>query len=163
MELRARDVMQSTVKTVDPEMTLGELERTPLAEYISGAPVLVGKRVVGIVSRSDIVRQLSVERTLADVARDFYREGSPSAQAPVDDAARTSEIVAKRLATLRVKDAMIRDLIAVAPDAPLPAVAKLMVEHRIHRLLVTEREVLLGIISTLDLIRLLADGKVTTK
>jgi CBS domain-containing protein len=62
-----------------------------------------------------------------------------------------------------VKDAMIRDLIAVPPDAPLPAVAKLMVERRIHRLLVTEREVLLGIISTLDLIRLFADGKVTTR
>lgn len=156
MALRARDVMQTSVKTVDPEMTLADLERTLLAQRISGAPVLARGQLVGIVSRSDIVRQLSVERTLADVADDYYRDASAFVEKPVRAA---SESVANRLANLRVEDVMIRNLITVPPDAPLEVVAREMVERRIHRLLVTEGETLVGIISTVDLIRLLADGR----
>jgi CBS domain-containing protein len=161
MVWHARDVMETKVKTVDAELTLADLERVLLAERISGAPVVAQGKLVGIVSRSDIVRQISVERTLADVVQDFYRDVSRPTESAADETARTSESVAKRLATLRVKDAMIKTLITVAPDEPLEGVARRMVDRRIHRILVTEDEKLVGIISTLDLIRLFAEGKVS--
>jgi CBS domain-containing protein len=54
---------------------------------------------------------------------------------------------------------MIRNLITVRPDAKLEEIARVMRDRRVHRLLVTEGEELLGLISSLDLVGLFADGR----
>jgi CBS domain-containing protein len=66
--------------------------------------------------------------------------------------------VAERFEHLRVRDVMIRDVIHVAPDAPLREAARRMTESRVHRVLVIESGALVGLLSALDLVRLLADG-----
>jgi CBS domain-containing protein len=55
---------------------------------------------------------------------------------------------------------MVRHLITVSPDEPLESVARALVEHRIHRVPVAEGGELRGIISSLDLVRLIAEGRV---
>jgi CBS domain-containing protein len=54
---------------------------------------------------------------------------------------------------------MVVDPVSVAPDTPLPEVARLLHTRHIHRVLVTEGKVVRGVISTLDLVRLIADGR----
>ena len=158
MTLHARDVMKPSPMTVPPSMTLAELERTLLEARIGGAPVVDAGRVVGLVSRSDIVKQVSVGQALADhLAQDFYQDISGFAhgdegQAPVDP----SILVGTHLTTVTVKDAMVEQVISVSPDAPVSEVAYTMVENAIHRVLVMEGEALVGIISSADLVRLLA-------
>jgi CBS domain-containing protein len=56
---------------------------------------------------------------------------------------------------------MIDDILSVVPDATLQEVAKVMLERPVHRVLVMEGGALLGLISSLDLLRLFAEGKVT--
>ena len=48
--------------------------------------------------------------------------------------------------------------ISVQADAPAEAVARLMVEHRIHHAAVIEHDRVVGVVSSLDLLRLLNPG-----
>jgi tRNA nucleotidyltransferase (CCA-adding enzyme) len=61
--------------------------------------------------------------------------------------------------SLRVADVMVTSVITVGPDAPLESVARALVEHRIHRLPVVEEGRLVGLVSSTDLVRLVAEGR----
>jgi CBS domain-containing protein len=54
---------------------------------------------------------------------------------------------------------MTTELLAVSGDRPVREVAQMMVARGVHRLLVTEGHRLLGLLTTLDLVRAIADGK----
>ncbi len=56
---------------------------------------------------------------------------------------------------------MTRELIAVASDQPVREVAQTMVSRGVHRVLVTAGRRLLGIVTTLDLVRAIADGRLS--
>ena len=157
MTLTAKDVMQTPVRSVSPGMRVADLERTLLEERIGGVAVVEGERLVGIVSRSDLVRQLVVERTRAEQISAFYLQPFDVEDAS-DPSEPVEEAIAARWEQLHVEDVMIRELICVGPEQTLDQVARLMLERRVHRLLVTEGGRLLGVVSTLDLVRLFADG-----
>jgi CBS domain-containing protein len=128
--MRAADVMQKGVISVSPELSLGDLEEFLTTEDIGGAPVLgITGQVVGIVSKTDIVRALSDEngRSLADFAE----------------------------ADLTVEDVMTSDVLTVKPSDDLRDVARRMIDGHVHRLLVCDGEEVVGIITTFDLLRAL--------
>jgi CBS domain-containing protein len=65
MSLLARDVMQPHVVTVTPDTTLAAVADLLINQRISGVPVVERGAVVGVVSRSDFARLVSLERALA--------------------------------------------------------------------------------------------------
>ena len=155
----AADVMHKNVYTVDPHLKLADLEREFMEKKVSVFPVLDHSKLVGIVSRSDIVRQLSVEQSLSEMISDYHGDATG---VHVDSAESLHEIatrVGRRLEDLQVKDVMIRRPITVKPDDTVQQVAKVMVASKIHRVLVTDQGQLAGIISTLDLVKLIAEQK----
>lgn len=160
MTLTARDVMSPKVSSVSPEMSLPDLERALIDERLSGFPVVEHGRLVGIVSRSDVVRQLCVEQTMAENLSDFYADPVGIVQAALESFEAIGQRVGTRIESLRVKDVMIHDLITVAPDAPLREVASTLVEGRIHRVPVVDASRLVGIVSSLDLVKLIAEDRV---
>ena len=155
MTLRARDVMQKNVLAVSPDMTLAALEDFLIAKRISGVPVIEHGALVGIVSRSDVVRSLSLERALAGLI-----VAESSAPESADDPVRLPAGLASQLAARTVRDAMVSDTVTVAPDMPIAEVARVLQARHIHRVLVVEGASVRGVISTLDLVRLIAEGKV---
>ncbi len=52
MQTQIRDVMTRDVVTLDPNMTLTELDRVLVSRNVSGGPVLEDGAVVGVVSRT---------------------------------------------------------------------------------------------------------------
>ena len=58
---RARDVMTSPVVTVTPDTTVPEIARLLAAQRIKRVPVVLDDRLVGIVSRADLLRALASE------------------------------------------------------------------------------------------------------
>ena len=56
---RARDVMTAPVVTVGEEIEIDAIARLLTAHRIKRVPVLRGGRIVGIVSRADLVRALA--------------------------------------------------------------------------------------------------------
>jgi CBS domain-containing protein len=153
MAIRARDVMQSNVLTASPDMTLAALEDFLISRRISGVPVIERGALVGIISRSDIVRSLSLERSLAGlIAAGLASPEGTAAPMPLP-----AHLQAE-LAARTVRDAMVADPVTVLPDTPIAEVARLLHMRHIHRVLVVEGPVIRGVISTLDLVLLIAEG-----
>jgi len=63
--------MKRDVHTVASDVTLPDLEKAFVDRKVGGFPVLDKGRLVGIVSRSDIVRQLVLEHSVAEIP-DYY-------------------------------------------------------------------------------------------
>jgi CBS domain-containing protein len=150
MALCAKDVMQAKVLTVSPGMSLAALEDFLVSKRISGAPVVERGKLVGIVSRSDIVRLLSLERSLAGVIAEGLGGAEPS---------RLPDGLTKQLEGRTVRDAMVTDPVTVSPDTPIDVVARLLSQRHIHRVPVTTDGTIRGVISTLDLVQLIAAGR----
>jgi CBS domain-containing protein len=126
--MRASDIMEKNVIPVSPELSLRDFEELLTGEDISGAPVTgPDGRILGIASKTDIVAALS--------------ERIPSAL---------------ELEELRVSDVMTRGFVSVRPEAPLGEVARTMVDGKLHRVLVTDGEKLVGIITAFDVLRAVA-------
>ena len=66
-----RDIMEKDVRSVTPETSLVDLERRLLQARVGALPVVERTgELVGIASRSDVVRQLSVEQSLGEAMAD---------------------------------------------------------------------------------------------
>lgn len=159
MGLCARDIMQDDVEVVTPDLRLPDLERAFLDKRATGFPVVENGRLVGVVSRSDVVRHSSVERSIAGELSDYYR--SPEVSQPDDERESDAEAaeVGMRIAETVVREVMSDAVVCVRPTDPIDEVARALVERRIHRVPVVDDDRLVGIISSLDLVRLMADGR----
>lgn len=142
--MNVEDLMTRDVITVRPETSIHAAARLMVDHGVSGLPVVDDAgALVGLITEGDlIVRQKPASRPkrwqlfLADTAR-LAREY-------------------QRATGLTVGEVMTQDLVSIAPDAPLAAVAALLEEHRIRRLPVVEDGVLVGVISRADLIKVVA-------
>jgi CBS domain-containing protein len=153
--------MQIRVHAVSPEMPLVELEQEFIDKRVGGFPVVDADRLVGVVSRSDIVRQLEVERQLAENTSDFYWDRTGFHEEPADSIQQIASRVGQRIEDLRVRDLMSTQLVVVSADDSLTVLAQKFLQHHIHRVLVVEQGRLAGIVSALDLVRLFADKRVS--
>lgn len=147
MRRTAQDVMNRTILTVREDMTTNELAIFLTEKGISGAPVLnKDDEVVGVVSLKDLV-----EIESPDVHSKYYGwdEGSHKIK---------SLEVHQEKAGKRVRDVMTTTIFSVEPDTRLSEIADTMVKGRIHRLLVADkRNRLLGIVTTLDVLKVVAE------
>jgi CBS domain-containing protein len=159
--LNVRDLMQIRVHAVPSEMPMAELEQEFLDKRVSGFPVVDAGQLIGVVSRSDIVRQFDIERQLSESTSDFYWDRSGFHEDPAESMQQIASRVGQRIEDLRVRDLMSRHLVAVSADDSLAVLAQRFLEHHIHRVLVVEHGRLVGIVSTLDLAKLFADKRVT--
>ena len=144
-EIRARNLMTTDPVCVAPSTSLRELARLFAAHEISGAPVVDQEgRVVGIVSKTDLI--LRCLEGINELPPAYLFE-ILSEQDDED----TSEAFPEPLVC--VEDFMTEDPLMVGPDMSAAAVARLMHEKRIHRIIVADDERFpLGIITSLDLL-----------
>jgi len=160
MDLLVKQIMQRNVRTIAPDVTLPKLEEAFVKESVSGFPVIDRGELVGIVSRSDIVRQLFLEHHAAERTSDFYVDSDGFHEVPLVTFEQIADRVGERIERLAVKDVMSHALVKVSPDATLRMAAQTLTDNRIHRVLVTEESRLVGIVSAVDLVRLIANGRV---
>lgn len=145
-ELKAKDVMTPDPVCIGPSATIRELAHLFEKHGISGAPVVdQADRVVGVVSKTDLIRRCS-EGT--DDIPPAYLFEVLAEQGGEEDA---SEVIPEPLVC--VEDFMTEDPLMVGPDLSAAAVARMMFEKRIHRVIVADDEkVPIGIITSLDLL-----------
>jgi CBS domain-containing protein len=134
---RVSDVMTAKVVTVDRITPYKEVARLMAERRISGLPVLkMGREVVGVVTEADLLREQ------ARVARRL-RSSGPGSWWPGRS----------RQPALTAGELMTSPALTIGPDATVPAAARLMTEHHVRRLPVTDQGgKLVGIVSRRDLI-----------
>jgi CBS domain-containing protein len=149
----ARDVMRTNVVTVSYAAPLSEVERLLVENQISGMPVTdAAGNVIGVVSLKDLVERYQEDPDSRPRRGHGYYHLSSEELNEVDfdsfDLPEESEDTAESIMTAEVY--------SVGPDAGLREIARVMAEHRIHRVLVTDNARCVGLISTLEILDALA-------
>jgi CBS domain-containing protein len=147
--IKVKDRMSTDLVTVHPDMTLREAAKVLAKAKVSGAPVLdVDGRVYGVISITDVVRH-QAKQAKRGPAMGFYALGDFGL---LD----TSLLEPELLNSTPVARVMSTRAVTIAPNASLLQAADLMSREGIHRVLVVEEEKLLGIVSSMDILRALA-------
>lgn len=180
--LTVRDLMQTEVVTIGPEASVRELTRILADGGISGVPV-VGPAgdVLGVVSSSDVVR-LAAEEKEAGTVRTGNWAAIPMAprggeRDPEDEDAdplgdyflpEDAPLLAPEwgvtpddgpMDELTVSDIMTPVTFTLPVTASVKDLAEFLVRGRIHRAVVVEDGRLQGIVTTMDVLRALSDGR----
>lgn len=142
--MKASDVMTRDVITVRRETSVTNAIRLILDNNVSGLPVLDNGKVIGILTEGDLLRR---SETGTEKHRPRWLEIAMGPGRMAGEYVRTHG--------RRVAEIMTTDLVSVAGDTPLDEVVGLMERRRIKRVPVIEGEVLVGVVSRLDLLRAL--------
>jgi len=135
----SRDYATSPVQTVRDDAKLASVEHQLAELDVSGLPVLdAAGQATGVITRTDLLR-----------------------------AGRVRVIRGYRAHVLDLPDAYVRDFMhagvrTVDATAPVAAAARAMLAHRVHRVYVMDGDALVGVLSTRDMMRVVADARVRT-
>ena len=180
--LAVRDIMQTDVITVSTDTTARYLARLLADEEISGVPVLDSSgALAGVVSSTDLVRLAAddsgvhLRPTGTGVGVDPIRdadgdeddsdgESDPYGFFLPEDSPFSGQRFLEQwpdgdFDTVTVAEIMTPISFAVQPDTPLPELCQFLVRGRIHRAVVKNKGELLGIVTSADVLRAVADGR----
>ena len=148
-----RALMNPDIMTVADEMTTDELARYLTEREISGAPVVDSQgHLIGVVSMTDITRTMAEPSDFASSrSSDFYRDVAADL---------TLEDLGQRYVEERaviVRDVMTPVIHQVPVTASVAEAARMMVDQHIHRLVVTQGKEPVGIITSMDLLKMVAE------
>jgi predicted transcriptional regulator len=175
--LRLRDIMTTDIVSFAPDMTLREATVMLTARHITGAPVIAGSKVVGLLSVTDILDFITTEYAAAesdeDVCewRDDVDENLVAEGLEIPDDQWTSgqlDVVARiegqeqpgdPLDRHTVAELMTRELHALPASTPVEEAAAFMRRAKVHRVLALIDGVLGGIVTTSDITRAVSERR----
>ena len=181
--LRVRDIMTADVLTFSQDISLRSAMEMLASRHVSGAPVVSGDQLVGVISTTDLLdfaaglpavptpRREDEELRLDENGAPPTDEDEPSSSWFVnfwaDDGADLTERYAttsgpewNMLEEYTVGEAMTRAPIrTIASTATVTEAAEYMERQSIHRVLVVDAGKLVGIVTSTDVNRAAAEGK----
>ncbi|SRR5712692_9350059 len=128
------DVMSRSLVTVTPEQTLRDAIDLLQSHRIRHLPVIYSSKLVGIVTDRDVKR--AAPSVLSGVERDEYE---------------------RVLATTKVSQFMTREPLTVTPKTSLKAAVKVFVDRKVGALPVVDDGQLVGILTEIDILRVVHD------
>ena len=175
-----REIMRTELVTVPPDMSVHDLTRLLADMEISGAPVVdVNGDVLGVVSMTDVIRLAGSEADICVaprrlVAGEFSLEAAQEEEyeeaqdvvdyfqhahaPPVPPRSVDGGAAGGDLDQYHVREIMTPANFHVHPDSDLRELAAFLLRGRIHRALVMEDDRLVGIVTTVDLLRMMAES-----
>jgi CBS domain-containing protein len=182
--VRVRDIMTRDVIAIGPDVSIRDAMALLSSRHISGAPVIAGGKIVGVITSTDVMG-FAAELLGAPATRDepavfedssttdeeIEREVGPLGSfftdlwedAGEDVDLRFDEVTGPERNVLdahTVEEAMTRaPIFEVSGETSLPATAEFMRTHAIHRVMVSDRGALVGIVTRTDLANAVADHK----
>ncbi len=177
------EIMSHPVESVAPDLSIFDASAVMEARHIKRLPVLAGKRLVGIVTQTDLTRALTSYFVWKDVSEIMSRDvATIQAQAPVDKAAEimhahgiscivalegnrvrgvlTERDLLKRVivprkdaGSIRVGEVMSCPVATIHPDYSIFGAFKTMDKMHVRRLVVMDGQWLSGIVTQTDIFR----------
>jgi CBS domain-containing protein len=132
--MRVAELMQRKVKTVGSDVTVAEAIVSLADAHISGMPVVDGHgKVIGILSTTDV---LAAEAEAGD---------DPGRRSLLENTA--------------VRDIMTPRPYTIGAESDVRDAARQMLYADVHRLFVAEGDKVVGVVTTTDIVRAVATGK----
>lgn len=150
-KLCAKDIMFGNLLTVYEGWTIHRLAEFFIKHQISAAPVIASDHeLVGVVSVGDVFRFNNLkEYEKTHVLKNYYRENM-GYEINEEDLRTWSKDADKNCTVHQI---MTRDVIAVEKDIPLKDVLAVLLEKHIHRVFVTDNKIVVGVITSMDLLQ----------
>ncbi len=185
--LRLRDIMTRDVTALSSELTLRDAMELLVTRHVSGAPVVSGGKVVGVISATDLLtftasQSGKEEGTTGEDGWDSWESAPESDEGAEPSGAyftekwsdtgdelnelRFNDLVGRELDALNeytVGEVMTRRVCSLPSSADVPTAADYMRREGIHRLLVMDDGNLSGIISAMDITKAVADHQLITR
>ncbi|MGE3727177.1 MAG: HPP family protein [Candidatus Sericytochromatia bacterium] len=143
--LRVSDVMTRRVVCVLESTSIEQVASLCNRRGFTGVPVINAHRaLIGIVTMTDILNHLFEQKSLSTYANT------------------TGEILEQQaLAILEepVRNYMHRNVVTVSPSTPVKEACQMMVQHKIRRVVVTQGDLVKGIFSAQDAVKVLAGAE----
>jgi CBS domain-containing protein len=132
--VRVAELMQKDVKAVRPDVSVADVIASLADAHVSGVPVVDRHgQMLGVISSSDVMVQ----------------------EAEADDTEARTTLLESTMA----QDIMTPHPLTIDPNADVREAAREMLYAEVHRLFVVEHGKLVGVISTSDIVRGVATGK----
>lgn len=140
--LRVQEVMTRKVVCVIESTTIEQVASICNRRGFSGVPVLNDRQgLIGIVTLTDIINQLFNNRSISYYSEQGGKVLEQKALAVLDEP---------------VRNYMHRDVITVPPECPVREACEIMMRHNIRRVVVTRGDIVRGIFSAQDAVKVLA-------
>ncbi|KAA0243670.1 MAG: CBS domain-containing protein [Candidatus Brocadia sp. AMX2] len=146
----AKDLMAEKVVCVHPETPINDLIKILVKNHINGAPVVDKKRkLVGVVSKTDIVEydEKTSKKRGGATKKSFYSDTNGKLKKELDKLLKT-----KTFGKTFVKDIMTSRVITAQANDTIDRLAKIMHDKKIHRVIIQDKEQVIGVVSTLDIL-----------
>jgi CBS domain-containing protein len=132
--VKVAELMQKDVKAVRPDASVAEVIASLADAHVSGVPVVDGHgQMLGVISSTDVLVH----------------------EAEADDAKARTTLLESTLA----QDIMTPRPLTIDPQAEVRDAAREMLYAEVHRLFVVSGSRLVGVISSSDIVRAVATGK----
>ncbi len=144
--MKVSDVMSKKVMSASPEDTLGSVIGKLSGRGITGMPVVNNGRLVGIITQTDILRNMDL----------FSGVNDASDMKSIRNMLKGKDVSGDRVKKLhgrKVKHVMNKKVITVGAASALSDAVKLINENDIDRLPVVHGRKLIGILSKKDVLR----------
>lgn len=179
--VRLEQIMTTELVTVSPDLTLQEVARVFAESNISGAPVVSGRELVGVVSTTDLVQFETTNPGAPRHHEDRTEWGEIQALTPLDESDDPSPGVYftdmwedagadvlerfesdspewNRMAETTVGSVMTTAVVSLPPGASVQEAARIMRLAGVHRILVVSDDgELVGLVSSSDIVRAVAE------
>src|SRR5215469_1161031 len=144
-DMQAQDVMVCGVISIGPDIPVRIAANAMVVNCVSALPVIdIYAKLVGIVSEGDLIRRV-------EIGTERRRSGGEtlmSSDSPAKDFVKSH--------AKRVSDVMTREVITAQPETPLREIANLMEKHSIKRVPIVQDKLVVGIVSRVNLLQVLA-------
>jgi len=128
-------IMSTDLVTATPKQKFTEVKKIMASKSVHHLPIVDEKKLVGIISRLDIMR--------ATLSSAFVEE-------------KEADLILDHI--IKVPDIMTRKVVTLKETDTIKQAALVMVQHRFHSLpVLNDKDELVGIVSTVDLLQYLLD------
>ncbi len=149
----AKDLMTTDVKTVQADWPLDRVAQFLIDHDISGAPVVDGDQLVGVISLTDLARYNSSAGEPATERPSAYYRHELEGQYSEED---MNNLYVTESDETRAEHVMTPQVYDVNEHTSIQQVAQVMHKGGIHRVFVTKNGEIRGIITALDMLKVVA-------
>ncbi|MGA9187833.1 MAG: CBS domain-containing protein [Methanosarcina sp.] len=152
--MKVKDVMNPNVVFCKPDDTVREAAKILKENSISGAPILDGEKLVGIISEADLLKLL----ILPEKGELWLPSPFEVIEVPIRELIgwEDTKKMLSDAGSIRIKEIMTKDVHTISSEASVEEASEHMIRHRINRLPVTEDNRVVGIVTRGDIIEGLA-------